>query len=100
MMQQHAGYAIDTSKRAHIPSRKPAIKSPRAHQWHFCAKDYDPMAPVPKNDLPPFAPQWAKAKDYEKIFWEQMPQHATRRCAVWAARGWFAWLADCALAVS
>lgn len=78
-MQQHAGYAIDTTKRAYIPSRKPAIKSPRAHQWHFCDVEYDPMKPPPQNKLPPFAPKWAHTKDYAALLREQMPEHHTRK---------------------
>lgn len=73
-----AGYAIDASRRAHIPSRKPAVKKPSAHQWHYCDVNYDPMAPLPLNKVPPYAPAWAQKKEYNRIFWEQYPTKHNR----------------------
>jgi len=66
-------------------SRKPAIKKPSAHQWHFCDADYDPMAPLPKAGLPHYAPPWARGKDYAAGFQRGKPE---RRGGNRWLRGW------------
>lgn len=53
-------------------SRKPAIKNPSRHQWHFCVPTYCGEKP-PKNPLPPFAPLAAKLKDYFAIYIKHKP---------------------------
>lgn len=62
------------SLRSYIPSRKPGIKRPAPHQWHYCDVNYDPMAPLPKNHLPPYAPPAAHDKDYHRIYEEGRPK--------------------------
>lgn len=59
-------------------NRKPAIKSPAAHQWHFCNADYDPMQKLPENKLSYYAPPWARAKDYRAINFAQKPVQSGR----------------------
>jgi hypothetical protein len=78
--QQH-GYAVDARRRAHLPSRKPAIKKPNPHQWHFCDINYDPMTPLPLSRVPPYAPPKAHEKDYREVMLANMPARRTRRCA-------------------
>lgn len=65
-----------------ISSRHPAIKYPARHQWRYCAEDYDPMEPVPKQQLPPYAPVRAHSKDYRKIYFQTRPQFHRGRCVV------------------
>ncbi|KIZ01278.1 hypothetical protein MNEG_6686, partial [Monoraphidium neglectum] len=74
--QQLRTYA--TGGRGLVPSRKPAVKKPARHQWHYCAVDYDPMLPKPSQPLPPYAPPRAHLKDYKAIFNSQMPRHNRR----------------------
>jgi hypothetical protein len=62
-----------------IQSRKPAIKRPARHQWHYCSPDYDPMEPVPEQHLPPYASARAHSKDYGAIFAAGMPKHNRNR---------------------
>jgi hypothetical protein len=62
-----------------IPSRKPAIKRPARHQWHYCNPNYDPMEQVPEQQLPPYAPARAHSKDYRAIFLAGMPKHHRNR---------------------
>jgi hypothetical protein len=63
-----------------LPSRKPAVKKPARHQWHYCAPDYDPMLPHPSQPLPPYAPPRAHQKDYAAVFSAQMPRHHRNQC--------------------
>jgi hypothetical protein len=77
-----------------IGSRKPAIKRPARHQWHYCSLDYDPMEPVPEQYLPPYAPARAHSKNYGAIFAAGMPKHNRnrwvgigRQCNVAAGKG-------------
>ncbi|GBF92183.1 hypothetical protein Rsub_05265 [Raphidocelis subcapitata] len=76
------GYA--TGGRGLVPNRKPAVKKPARHQWHYCAPDYDPMLPHPSQPLPPYAPPRAHQKDYAAIFSAQMPVHHRNKFR----RGW------------
>jgi hypothetical protein len=62
-----------------IQSRKPAIKRPARHQWHYCNPAYDPMEPLPEQHLPPYAPDRAHSKDYRAIFLDNMPKHHRNR---------------------
>lgn len=84
-LQQARGFA--SGGRGLVPSRKPAIKKPARHQWHYCAPDYDPMLPKPSNPLPPYAPPRAHLKDYKAAFRAQMPQHHRNRCAPHSSQG-------------
>lgn len=43
--------------------RKPAIKRPARHQWHYCNPYYDPNRPLPAQMLPPHAPPSAHEVD-------------------------------------
>jgi hypothetical protein len=45
------------------PGRKPAIKRPARHQWHFCNPGYDAAQPLPRKILVPHAPPSAAASD-------------------------------------
>jgi hypothetical protein len=79
-----------------IRSRKPAIKAPARHQWRFCAEDYDPMAPFPAKglaqDLPPYAPLRAHAKDYKQIYRETRPKfHRGRWVDGWVGGSEYVW---------
>lgn len=65
-----------------IQSRKPAIKRPARHQWHYCSPDYDPMMPKPMQHLPPFAPARAHEKDYRAVMLAGMPKHHRNRYAL------------------
>lgn len=58
-----------------IKSRKPAIKRPARHQWHYCNPNYDPWDPLPKQNLPPYAPPSAFQKDYRAIYFAEKPLH-------------------------
>ncbi|WIA11093.1 hypothetical protein OEZ85_011238 [Tetradesmus obliquus] len=64
---------------SNIPSRKPAIKSPKRHQWHYCNPAYDPMEPLPEQYLPPYASDRAHSKNYRSIFYSNMPKHHRNR---------------------
>ncbi|KAI8467254.1 MAG: hypothetical protein J3K34DRAFT_523859 [Monoraphidium minutum] len=77
--QQLRGFA--SLPRGLVPSRKPAVKKPARHQWHYCASDYDPMLPHPRDPLPPYAPPRAHAKDYRAAFRTQLPKHGRNRRA-------------------
>eukprot|EP00878_Enallax_costatus_P013159 GHUV01013756.1.p2 GENE.GHUV01013756.1~~GHUV01013756.1.p2 ORF type:complete len:284 (+),score=104.59 GHUV01013756.1:3353-4204(+) len=58
-----------------IRSRKPSIKRPKRHQWHYCSPDYDPMDDLPQQYLPPYAPPHAFQKDYRAIYFAEKPLH-------------------------
>lgn len=60
---------------SNIVSRKPAIKRPKRHQWHYCNPEYDPMDPLPQQHLPPYAPAPAFQKDYRAIYYAEKPLH-------------------------
>jgi hypothetical protein len=65
-------------RRAAVASRKPAVKKPARHQWHYCDPAYDPSVappPPPANvRAPPFAPLWAQARDYRQAFLDAAPK--------------------------
>jgi hypothetical protein len=84
-----------------IGSRKPAIKRPARHQWHYCSLDYDPMEPLPEQYLPPYAPARAHSKNYGAVFAAGMPKHNRnrwvgigRQCSVAAGKGRQCWVDD------
>lgn len=64
-------------RRAAVASRKPAVKKPARHQWHYCDPSYDPSVappPPPANvRAPPYAPLWAQARDYRQAFLAAAP---------------------------
>ncbi len=63
-------------KGARIASRKPALKKPSRHQWFYCDVDYDPLRqPDGFRPLPPYAPEWARAKNYQQIYYKERPKH-------------------------
>eukprot|EP00775_Hariotina_reticulata_P009959 gene9959-10114_t len=62
-----------------IKSRKPAIKRPARHQWHYCNPDYDPMEPLPEQPLPPYASARAHTKNYRQLYFDGRPEHRRRR---------------------
>lgn len=78
--QQQRAYA--SGGRGLVPSRKPAVKKPARHQWHYCAVDYDPMLPHPDQPLPPYAPPSAHMKNYKAVVATQMPKHHRNRWAL------------------
>jgi len=67
------------NRRAAVASRKPAVKRPARHQWHYCDPAYDPAAaapnpPPPANvRAPPFAPARAQATDFRRAFLDSAP---------------------------
>ena len=62
-----------------LRSRKPAVKRPARHQWHYCAPDYDPMLPHPRAPLPPYAPPRAHLTDYGAALRAALPAHRRGR---------------------
>lgn len=56
-------------------SRKPAIKRPQWHQWHYCNPAYDPNQPLPTKMLPPHAPSPVEAQDEWRLFRQIRDQH-------------------------
>ncbi|KAJ9518884.1 hypothetical protein QJQ45_026271, partial [Haematococcus lacustris] len=63
-------------------SRRPAIKKPARHQWHFCNPNYDKHQPLPAKMLPPHAPPSAERLDEWKLFKQLSANHrqgSTRR---------------------
>jgi len=62
-----------------IKSRKPAIKWPARHQWHYCNPDYDPMAPKLEQPLPPYAPERAHHKNYRQLYFDGRPRFRRSR---------------------
>jgi hypothetical protein len=56
-------------------SRKPAIKRPQRHQWHYCNPTYDPNQPLPTKMLPPHAPPAVEAQDEWRLFRQVRDQH-------------------------
>jgi len=59
--------------------RKPAIKKPQRHQWHFCNPNYDPAERLPKSILPPHAPPSAAAINDWARYRAGMPNSETRK---------------------
>ncbi len=59
-------------------SRKPAIKRPKRHQWHFCNPAYDPNQPLPPKILPPHAPPAARQQDEWEAYRRLRPTHWQR----------------------
>jgi len=81
-MQAFSSQASRLPQHTTIPNRKPAIKRPAPHQWHYCNIDYVPGSPPPKNPLPPWAPDKAYLKDYKAIFLKTRPWRGTNRCDI------------------
>lgn len=63
-------------------SRKPAIKRPSRHQWHFCNPNYDRSQPLPDKMLTPYDPPTAALQDewqtYRRLL-SQSKQRSTTR---------------------
>ncbi len=60
------------------PSRKPRIKRPQRHQWHFCNPLYDPNQPLPPKILTPHAPFNAREQDDREVYKRLFPHHRQR----------------------
>jgi len=56
-------------------SRKPAIKRPARHQWHYCNPNYDPQHPLPPKMLTPYTPPTNLHQDEWQIFRTQKQHH-------------------------
>ncbi|KAF5838135.1 hypothetical protein DUNSADRAFT_3330 [Dunaliella salina] len=55
--------------------RKPAIKRPARHQWHYCNPNYDPQHPLPPKMLTPYTPATNLQQDEWQVFRTQKQHH-------------------------
>lgn len=55
--------------------RKPAIKRPARHQWHYCNPGYSADHPLPPKMLTPFAPPSTLQQDEWQVFRAARPHH-------------------------
>lgn len=60
--------AASATQRGNQRSRKPAIRKPARHQWHFCDPTYSPHEPLPPKALTPFTPPTNLRQDEWQLF--------------------------------